>query len=359
MRSLPACEGGIGKCLSWSDRAGRIALGGERYGSLMRAAVCTAYGGPEVVELADIPVPVPGDAELLVRVTSSTVNRTCACIRSAIPEPVTRLAYGLRRPRQPVLGTDFAGVVERVGPEVRGFREGDRVFGFDDRRMGAHGEFLAIPAAAAVAAIPDGVADDDAAASVEGTHYSLAYIERAGLDPGQRVLVYGGGGAIGSTAIQLLVSRGVHVTAVAEEHQLDLMRQLGAAGVIDYRAEDFTAIGDTFDLVLDAVGKTTFAACRGLLGPNGMFMATELGPGLQNLRLSVTTRFRGTHRVHFPLPLQPRRHVQVAATELAAGTLSPVIDRRFDLDHIVEAYRYVDTATKTGNVVLQVSPPMV
>ena len=331
----------------------------EAYDALMRAALCTTYGGPDVIELGDIPAPEPGDAELLVRVTSSTVNRTCASIRAAIPEPLARLAYGLRRPRQPVLGTDFAGVVDRVGPDVRDFEVGDRVFGFDDRRMGAHGEFLAIPAAAAVATIPAGVADDAAAASVEGTHYSLAYIERAALDPGRRALVYGGGGAIGSTAIQLLVSRGIEVTAVAESHQLDLMRRLGATAVVDYCADDFTAIGETFDLVLDAVGKTTFAACRVLLGPDGMFMATELGPRLQNLRLAMTTRVRGAHRVHFPLPLHPRRHVKVAAAELGAGTLRPVIDRRFDLDDIVDAYRYVDTATKTGNVVLRVSSPVV
>jgi len=325
----------------------------------MRAVICRSYGGPEVAELSEIPMPDPADDELVVRVTSSTVNRTCCGIRSASPQLAIRPTYGLRRPRRPVLGTDFAGVVDRLGPDVRGLSVGDRIFGFDDRRLGAHAEFLAIPAGAALARIPDGVSDDDAAASVEGAHYSLAYIERAGLEAGQRALVYGGGGAIGSTAIQLLTAQDVEVVAVAEAHQLDLMRRLGASAAIDFRAEDFTAIGERFDLVFDAVGKTTFAACRPLLRRNGMFMATELGPRLQNLRLSLTTRFRSTHRVHFPLPLHPRRHVTTARDELAAGTLRPVIDRRYELDDIVDAYRYVDTASKTGNVVLRIAPPVV
>ncbi len=325
----------------------------------MRAALCTAYGDADVIELADVPVPDPSEHELLVRVTSSTVNRTCCGIRSASPQLAIRLMYGIRRPRQPVLGTDFAGVVEQVGPDARGYNTGDRVFGFDDRRLGAHGEFLVLPAAAAVALIPDDVSDDDAAASVEGAHYALSYIDRAALDPGQRALVYGGGGAIGSTAIQLLVSRGIEVVAVAEAHQLDLMHHLGAVAAIDFRAEDFTAIGETFDFVFDAAGKTSFAACCDLLGPGGVFMATGLGPRMQNLRLSLSTRLHGSHRVHFPLPLHPRRHVQIARDELAAGTFRPVIDRRVDLDDIVKAYRYVETATKTGTVVLRIAPSVV
>lgn len=325
----------------------------------MRAAVCTGYGGPDVVRLTDIAVPDPSDDQLLVRVTSSTVNRTCCAIRSATPQLPVRLMYGFRRPRNSVLGTDFAGVVEQIGPNARGFNVGDRVFGFDDRRMGAHGEFLTASAAAAVATIPDGVSDDSAAAAVEGAHYSMSYIDRAALESGQRALVYGGGGAIGSAAIQLLVARGVDVSAVAEADQQDLMRDLGASTTIDFRAEDFTAIGEEFDFVFDAVGKTTFAACRKLVRPRGVFMATELGPRLQNLRLSLTTRFRGDIRVHFPLPLHARRHVKATRGELATGTLRPVIDCCVDLDDIVKAYRYVETATKTGNVILRIASPVV
>lgn len=325
----------------------------------MRAAVCTGYGSPDVVQLADIPVPQPADDQLLVRVTSSTVNRTCCGIRSATPQLPIRLMYGVRRPRHGVLGTDFAGVVEQVGADVRGFAAGDRIFGFDDRRMGAHGEYLTVSAAAAVATIPDGVSDDAAAAAVEGAHYSMSYLDRAALERGQRALVYGGGGAIGSTAIQLLVSRGVDVSAVAEGDQQDLMRDLGASTSIDFRMEDFTATGEEFDFVFDAVGKTTFAACRNLVRPGGVFMSTEVGERLQNLRLSLTTRFRGDVRVHFPLPTHARRHVKATRDELAAGTLRPVVDRAVDLADIVEAYHYVEAGTKTGTVIVRVASPVV
>ena len=257
----------------------------------------------------DVAVPVIAADELLVRVEWSTVNRTSCAIRAATPQPAIRAFYGLRRPRRPILGTDFAGVVERVGREVRGLSAGDRIFGFDDSRMGGHGEYLAISAKAAVAKIPDGIGSDIAAASVEGAHYALTYVERAALGPRQSALVYGGGGAIGSAAIQLLASRGVDVVAVAEDHQLELMAELGARRVVDRQAEDFTAIDERFDLVFDSVGKTTFAACRSLLHPGGMFMATELGPKLQNLWLPFTTRWLD-RRVLFPLPFKPREHVK-------------------------------------------------
>ncbi len=325
----------------------------------MRAALCSRYGPPEVLSVGEVPRPEVGDDELLIRVTSSTVNRTCSGIRSATPQLAIRLMYGLRRPRQPILGSDFAGVVEQCGDDARGFDVGDRVFGFDDRRLGAHGEFMVLPAKAGIASIPDGVSDDEAAAAVEGAHYALTNLDRAGLVAGQRALVYGGGGAIGTAAVQLLAARGIDIVAVAEAHQLDLMKSLGARRTIDYRAEDFTALGETFDFVFDAVGKTTFAACKGLLHTDGMFMATEIGPGLQNLRLALTTRFGGGPTVHFPFPLNVRAHVKTTADELAKGTFRPVIDRVFDLDQVQDAYRFVETATKTGNVILRISPPVV
>ncbi|MEM7093332.1 MAG: NAD(P)-dependent alcohol dehydrogenase [Actinomycetota bacterium] len=325
----------------------------------MRAAVCRAYGPPEVVTVEDVPEPEFGADDLLIRVTSSTVNRTTACIRACIPAFAARPMYGFRRPRRPILGTDFAGVVEAVGAEVRGYSVGERVFGFDDRRLGAHGELLALPAGAGVLPIPEGVPDDRAAASVEGAYYALTYVERADLAPGQRAMVYGGGGAIGTAAIQLLVARGVEVVAVAEEHQRQLMLDLGAARVIDWREEDVTAIGETFPLVLDAVGKTSFGQCRPLVATDGMFLATELGPRLQNLRLAVTTRFGRGSRVHFPLPGKVRPQLKKIATALTDGSLRPVIDRVYDLDQIVDAYRYVDSASKTGNVILRVAEPAV
>jgi NADPH:quinone reductase-like Zn-dependent oxidoreductase len=321
----------------------------------MKAAVCSRYGPPEMVEVVDAPSPEPAGDEVLVRVVSSTVNQTSSHIRAAKPMLGIRPAYGLLRPRRPILGTDFAGVVEQVGPDVLVLQVRDRVFGFDDKRMGGHGELLTMAASAAIAHIPDGVSFDDAAASVEGGHYALTYIERAALSRGSGALVYGGGGAIGSTAVQLLVSRGVRTTAVAEGHQMQLMGDLGADEAIDYQTQDFTAIGQDFDFVFDAVGKTRFGICKDLVRPGGIYMSTELGPWLENPRLAFTTRFRGNRHVHFPLPLNAREHVKTIRDELSAGSLRPVIDRTYPLDEIVEAYRYIDRGTKTGNVVLQVA----
>lgn len=324
----------------------------------MRAAVCTDYGGPDVIEVRDVPTPDIGDADLLIRVVTSTVNRTTTEIRKCTPPWAVRPMYGFRRPRRPVLGTDVAGVVEAVGPDVRGFAVGDRVFGFNDRRMGAHAELMALGAAEAVAAIPDGVSFDDAVAGVEGAVYALTYIERADLEAGQRALVYGGGGAIGSTAVQLLAARDIEVVAVAEQHQIELMQRLGAAHVIDWRAGSFVDAArelPPFDLVFDAVGHTSFDECRPLVSAAGSFMATELGHRLDNLRKSVTTRFGDGPRVHFPLPVGVRRHVKTLATELEAGRFQPVVDSTYALDDVVDAHRRVDTAAKTGTVLLSVA----
>ena len=317
--------------------------------------MCRAYGGPDVVSIQTVETPSPRENELLVRVVASTVNRTDCGIRSASPRAAIRLMYGLRHPRRPILGSAFAGQVEVVGPAVRGIEPGDHVFGFDDRRLGGHSEYLTMPVSAAVSTIPDGVAEAEAAASTEGAHYALTYIERADVRPGQQVLVYGASGAVGTAAVQLLVARGAVVTAVAATKDLDLMRRLGAARVIDYTSEDYTTTGTDFDLVFDAVGKTSFRTCERLLRDGGYYMATEFGPRLANLRLSVTTRFRGRCRVAFPLPLNARRHVAAVRAALADATFRPVIDRTYALDDIVEAYRYVETGQKTGNVVLTVS----
>ncbi len=320
----------------------------------VRAAVCAAYGGPEVVSLQEVERPTPGDDELLVRVVASTVNRTDSGVRSASPA-VVRLVFGLRRPRRPILGSDFAGSVEAIGSAVRDFAPGDRVFGFDDGRFGGHGEYLTIPASAAVAIIPEGVTEAQAAASVEGAHYALTSIDRAGVGAGDHVLVYGASGAIGSAAAQLLVAREVEVTAVVATRHVELARNMGVADVVDYTVDDFTAIGRMYDLVFDAVGKTSFGACEALVREGGTFMSAELGPRLENLWLSVTTRFHGSGRVVFAFPTRARRHVQTVRDALASATFTPVIDRTYPLEEIVDAYRYVDTGEKTGNVVLTVS----
>jgi NADPH:quinone reductase-like Zn-dependent oxidoreductase len=232
----------------------------------MQAAVHTRYGPPDVVRVVEVPTPKPKDNELLVKIYATTVNRTDCGFRAARPFFV-RGFTGLTRPRVTILGNEFAGQVEALGPGVNSFAVGDRVFGYDDIAFGAHAQYLTIREDASLALIPANLTYAQAAPATEGCHYALAMIRKAKMRSGQRVLVNGATGAIGSAAVQLLASRGVHVTAVCDTTHLQLVRDLGAERVIDRTAEDFTQDDQTYDVVIDAVGKSSFGRCRRLLGP--------------------------------------------------------------------------------------------
>lgn len=318
----------------------------------VRAAVQTAYGGPDVVRLADVDRPVAGSGELLVRVHATTVNRTDAAYRAGTP----RLMRLTARPRGRVLGTEYAGVVEAIGADVTRYAVGDRVFGYNEGPFGAHAEYLAVRADGFLAPVPDGTTFAQAAPATEGAHYAQTFIRRAEVEPGMTVLVNGATGAIGSAAVQLLAAMDVAVTAVCATPHLDLVRSLGAAHVIDYTAEDFTRSGAGYDRVFDAVGKATFFRCRRLLRPGGVYVSSELGPFAQNLGLALVTPPLRRRRVVFPVPLQKREMVEQLRDLLASGAFRPVIDRHYPLEDIVEAHRYVDTGTKVGNVVIDVVP---
>ncbi len=224
----------------------------------MKAAVRNRYGPPEVVRVTDVPKPVPGHTELLVQVRATTVNRTDRGYLAGKP-PIVRLFSGLIRPRVAVLGNEFAGVVEAVGDGVTAFAPGDRVFGYSGRTFGAHAEHMTISADGAVATMP-GSTFEEAAPSTEGSHYALANIRAANIGATSEVLIYGATGAIGSAAVQLAKCLGASVTAVCRGEHVGLVASLGADRVIDYTAEDFTADGATYDVVFDAVGKTSFGS---------------------------------------------------------------------------------------------------
>jgi NADPH:quinone reductase-like Zn-dependent oxidoreductase len=321
----------------------------------MKAAVRGRYGGPEVVRVAEVEKPVPRDNEVLVRVHATTVNRTDCGVRAAHPF-LYRLFVGLRRPRLTVLGNEFAGDVEAVGAGVRSFAPGDRVFGFSPNKFGAHAEYVAILDHGSIAALPASLSYEEAAPGTEGAHYALSGIRSARVQAGQDVLVYGATGAIGSAAVQLLVSVGAKVTAVCAGAHKDLVMGLGAVRVIDYTAEDFTRDTETYDLVMDAVGKSSFARCRRLLRPRGIYLSTDLGPLSQNPILALVTPLFGRRRVMFPIPTQrdPAEIMRYLKDLMESGAFKPVIDRRYPLDQIVEAYRYVETGQKVGNVVITV-----
>ncbi|MEU9659044.1 NAD(P)-dependent alcohol dehydrogenase [Streptomyces chartreusis] len=322
----------------------------------MKAAVHSRYGPPEVVAVAEVEKPAVGEDDVLVRVHATTVNRTDCAYRAAKPF-FMRALTGLTRPRQAVLGTEYAGVVEAVGGGVTSFGAGDRVFGYNEGAFGAHAEYLAVPQGGAIAAMPDAVAFEEAAPGTEGAHYALAFLRVARVRAGQDVLVHGATGAIGSAAVQLLKHHGVTVTAVCDAARAELVKGLGADRVVDYTAQDFTEDGQRYDAVFDAVGKSTFGRCRRLLKPGGLYLSSELGPGWQNVLLPlVTPLFRG-RKVKFPFPRQNQEIVRHIGELIEAGGFRPVIDRRYPLERIADAYRYVETGQKTGSVVITVVPP--
>ena len=324
----------------------------------MRAAVFNAYGPPDVVHVDEVEKPAPGDDELLVKVHATTVNRTDCAYRSA-RQFVLRFWTGLSRPtKRPVLGTEFAGEVEAVGSSVTSFSPGDRVFGYVEGTFGAHAQYLTIPEDGSLAVIPADLTYEEAAPATEGSHYALSSLLRAKVCSGQDVLVNGATGAIGSAAVQLLTAVGVRVTAVCGTPDLELVRGLGADKVVDYTAGDFTDDERQYDIVFDAVGRSSFGRCRRLLKPGGIYVSSELGPWLQNAILSLVTPLAGRSldrkKVVFPFPEIDQAMVRRFARLMESGAFRPVIDRRYPLDDIVEAYKYVETGQKIGSVVIVV-----
>jgi NADPH:quinone reductase-like Zn-dependent oxidoreductase len=312
----------------------------------MKAAVYARYGAPDVVRIAEVDEPVVGDGDVLVRVYATTVNRTDCAYRAARPFFI-RVATGLRRPRRAVLGTEFAGIVEAVGERVELFEVGDRVFGYNEGPFGTHAEYVAVAEKGMIATVPEGLSFEEVAAGTEGSHYALAFLHAAKAAGGQHVLVYGATGSIGSAAVQLLKARDVRVTAVCGTEHVELVRGLGADRVIDYLKDDFTSEGPIHDAVFDAVGKSTFGHCKGLLKPGGVYLSSELGRGGQNLLLALLSR-----RVKFPFPREGAEAMREIRELIASGRYRPVIDRRYPFDEIVDAHRYVETGQKIGNVVV-------
>jgi NADPH:quinone reductase-like Zn-dependent oxidoreductase len=316
----------------------------------MRAVVHDRYGPPEVLRIAEIERPVPGDDEVLVRVRATTVTRTDAGLRSA-EVFISRCYTGLRRPKQRVLGLEFAGEVEVAGRAVSEFAVGDRVFGV---RSGAHAEYVAVREAGAIAHMPDGTTFEEAAAVCDGAALALACLRKASSLDGKRVLVYGASGSVGTAAVQLAKHFGAHVTAVCNTKNVELVRSLGADEVVDYLQADFTKSGETYDVVFDAVGKQSFRRSRHSLKPGGTFLETDLGFLWHAPLLVLLTRWIGSKKVSIGITRYAKDDVLLLARLIEAGEYRAVIDRTYPLEDVVEATRYVETGQKTGNVVLTV-----
>ena len=319
----------------------------------MKAIVYKRYGPPEVAQICEVDMPVVKDNEVLVKVHATTVNRTDCGFRSA-NYFIVRFFAGLVYPKNKILGNEFAGTVEAIGKDVSDFKPGDDVFGYDDTKFGAHAAFKVMRADGSLTTMPENVSYREAAAITEGGHYALCDIRAAKITKGQKVLINGATGAIGSAAVQLVKYFGASVTAVCNTQNIDLIKSLGADTVVDYTKEDFTKRNETFDVVFDAVGKSSFGKCKPLLKKGGIYMSTELGYMSQNPLLALITPLFGGKKVLFPIPTINKADVVFLKGLVATGKYKPVIDRYYPLEHIVAAYTYVETGQKTGNVVIDV-----
>ena len=317
----------------------------------MRAVVHDRYGGPEVLRLENVERPAPKEGEVLVKVHATSVTRTDCGMRGAEPF-FARVFTGLRRPKQRILGMELAGVVKSVGAAVTEFEVGDEVFGV---RTGANAEFVCVREKGALAHKPAGMPFEEAAAVCDGAIIALACLRKADLREGRSILIYGASGAIGTAAVQLAKHFGAHVTAVCNTKNVELVRSLGADEVVEYLREDFTKNGKTYDVVFDAVGKHSFRRCRHSLEPGGVYIETDLGFMWHVPPLALLTRWIGDKRVTLPIPKYTQENVLFVKELIEAGKFQAVIDRRYPLEDVVEATKYVETGQKTGNVVLIVN----
>ena len=307
----------------------------------MKAVICTAYGPPEVLQVRSVPDPRPGRKEVCIRLVATAVTASDAIVRGlklrGRYRPLMRIAFGWRAPRRGIIGMIASGRIESVGRDVKAFKEGDEVFGMDGFRAGTYAEKVCWPATTQLALKPSNLNFEEAAALPYGGLLASFFLRRLKVGAGRRVLIYGASGAIGTAAVQLARHLGAEVTGVCSTGNLELVRSLGAAKVIDYTKEDFTQSGERFDVIFDAVGKRKSAQAMAN-------SAAALAPG--GAAMSVDDSFPRTNTADL-----------LALKQLAeSGELRPVIDRVYPLDDIVEAHRYVDLGHKKGNVVITVAP---
>lgn len=319
----------------------------------MKAVIYEKYGPPEILKFVELDKPIPLNNEVLIKVYASTVNRTDCGFRSA-EYFISRFWTGLFKPKYKILGSEFAGQIVEVGHDVTSFQVGDNVFGFSDSINGGHCEFMTIDENAAITFIPNYSNYYEAAPICEGAHYALNNIRASKIEKGQNALVYGATGAIGSSAVQLLKYLEVNVTAVCNTKNVELVKSLGADIVIDYQTEDFTNTHNKFEFIFDAVGKSSFGECKPLLTEKGIYISTELGKNAENIFFALFTPIFGGKKVLFPIPTINKSDVIFLKELVENGNFKPVIDREYMLKEIVDAYKYVESGQKTGNVVLRI-----
>ncbi|HET6995246.1 MAG TPA: NAD(P)-dependent alcohol dehydrogenase [Chitinophagaceae bacterium] len=318
----------------------------------MKVAFRSKYGLPRVLSIKEIEIPIPKDDEVLIKVYAATANRSDYHILTGRPF-LMRLFTGLFKPKLATTGTDFAGQVEATGKDVTCFKTGDKVMGFSGGLIGisSHAQYLVLPETKATKItvnIPANLQYDEAAACLEGAFYAVGNT-LLNLKAGQKVLIYGATGAIGSSYVQFLKLYGLSITAVCRGEHFDMVKSLGADRVIDYTKNDFTKDTEKYDYVFDAVGKTSFAKCKRLLKKNGIYTSSG---GAENLLLVLITPLFGGKKVVFKPPKNIKTGLSFIKKLIEEGRFRPLIDRKYPIDKIAEAFTYVASGQKIGNVII-------
>ncbi len=324
----------------------------------MRAVICKKYGSPELLDIKEVVKPTPKSNEVLIKIHAATLNRTDNATLHGIPF-FARLITGVFRPKKEILGSEFAGEIEAIGENISMFKVGDRVFGFNEDGFGSHAQYQTIDENKALAVIPDGISYEEAAPSNEGAFYAYNFINKVDLKKGDKVLINGATGAIGSAAVQFLKYLDADVTAVCATQNIELVRSLGANRVIDYLKEDFTHDDDRYDYVFDTVGKSSFFKCKKILKPGGVYISSDLGFMAQNMYLPLITPIikplmHGKITI-FPFPTDCKEIILLVKKLIEEGKFKAVIDRTYTLEQIADAYNYVQKGQKVGNVVISIS----
>jgi NADPH:quinone reductase-like Zn-dependent oxidoreductase len=322
----------------------------------MKAIITTGYGSPEVFKLDHVAKPAAKSNEILVRIHASSVSKADTMMRTGKPY-IGRLMLGLTKPKNPIWGTGFAGVIESVGTDVMRFKAGDKVFGENIDTMGTYAEYVTVPENGIVAHLPANISFDEAAGMCDGGVTSLNFLLNLGnIKAGQKVLINGASGSLGTAAVQIAKHFGAEVTAVCSTKNVELILELGADCVIDYTKHDFTVNENTYNLIYDTVGVRSFADCKNALTEKGIYASPVLGMPLLS-DMMMTAAF-GKKKAKFSatgtLPeKETKRLLQILVEIIEAGNLKGIVDRTYTLEEIVNAHKYVDKGHKTGNVVLK------
>lgn len=321
----------------------------------MRAVVCTRYGPPEVLELQELEKPVPQNNEVLIRIHASTVTAgDCELRRFEMPALLwipARLGFGLHGPRNNILGQELAGEIESVGKDVKILKPGEQVFAYTGFGLGAYSEYICLPEDGVLAPKPENMSYEEAATFPLGGIEALHYLKKANIKRGQKVLINGASGSIGTIAVQISKCYGAEVTGVCSTKNMDMVLSIGADHVIDYTKEDFTKNNEKYDVIFDVAGKTYFKSSISSLNPKGCYLLAN--PGLSNMVRRIISRKKG-RKVITGTSKGTANDLMFIKELTETGKLHPVIDRCYNLDELVDAHRYVENGHKTGNVVVTV-----